>query len=395
MTKPFSMPELLARVRVASAPPRRGHDRRRRQSVLGVVYANQIRMKLRTSATFRMSTFLVGIETRPSRWQFAPGRPTLTCVIRARGAASISMGRTPHEVTDEMCRAALGRRPGSLTLSATPASGSLLVPRGCRSARPGTLLSRGVSDDRHHRTPDHLPSTPRSADELDRFEDGVRRYLAGELDDDVFRVFRLNQGIYGQRQGGHNQMVRVKIPYGTRRARPARDARLHRRDVLARLGPPHHAPERAVPLRRSSSRRREVLRLLASVGLTSREACGDTVRNVAGCHLAGACPYEVLDISPWAEAAKDLFLRNPIAQRLPRKFKINFSGCATDCGQAMFNDVGVIAREPPAARRHASSPASGCSSPAASAPTRTRRRRSRSSRRARTCCRRSRRSCAS
>ena len=86
----------------------------------------------------------------------------------------------------------------------------------------------------------------------------------------------------------------------------------------------------------------EALRLLASVGLTSREACGDTVRNVTGCHLAGACPYEVLDISPWAEATKDLFLRNPIAQRLPRKFKINFSGCVTDCGQAMFNDVGVI-----------------------------------------------------
>ena len=62
-----------------------------------------------------------------------------------------------------------------------------------------------------------------------------------------------------------------------------------------------------------------------------------------GCHLAGACPYEVLDISPWAEATKNLFLRNPIAQRMPRKFKINFSGCATDCGQAMFNDVGVVA----------------------------------------------------
>jgi len=51
----------------------------------------------------------------------------------------------------------------------------------------------------------------------------------------------------------------------------------------------------------------------------------------------------VLDISPWAEAAKDHFLRNPLTQRLPRKFKINFSGCATDCGQAMFNDIGVIA----------------------------------------------------
>ena len=62
-----------------------------------------------------------------------------------------------------------------------------------------------------------------------------------------------------------------------------------------------------------------------------------------GCHLAGACPYEALDISPWAEAAFQHFLHHPLAQRLPRKFKINFSGCETDCGQAMFNDVGVIA----------------------------------------------------
>ena len=85
------------------------------------------------------------------------------------------------------------------------------------------------------------------------------------------------------------------------------------------------------------------MRHLASVGLTTREACGDTVRNIQGCHLAGACPHEVLDISPWAEAAFRHFVRNPLGQRLPRKFKINFSGCATDCGQAMFNDVGVIA----------------------------------------------------
>jgi sulfite reductase beta subunit-like hemoprotein len=86
----------------------------------------------------------------------------------------------------------------------------------------------------------------------------------------------------------------------------------------------------------------QVMREMAAVGLTSREACGDTVRNVQGCHLAGACPYEVLDISAWAQAAYEHFLRSPIAQRLPRKFKINFSGCATDCGQAMFNDVGVV-----------------------------------------------------
>ena len=87
----------------------------------------------------------------------------------------------------------------------------------------------------------------------------------------------------------------------------------------------------------------EVMRLLGSVGMTSREACGDTVRNIQGCHLAGACPHEQLDVTPWAEAAYQHFVRNPLGQRLPRKFKINFSGCATDCGQAMFNDVGVIA----------------------------------------------------
>ena len=68
-----------------------------------------------------------------------------------------------------------------------------------------------------------------------------------------------------------------------------------------------------------------------------------------GCHLAGACPFEVLDISPWAEATFRHFLHHPYAQRLPRKFKINFSGCVTDCGQAMFNDVGVIAVSRPLA----------------------------------------------
>jgi sulfite reductase beta subunit-like hemoprotein len=86
-----------------------------------------------------------------------------------------------------------------------------------------------------------------------------------------------------------------------------------------------------------------VMRKLGSVGMTTREACGDTVRNIQGCHLAGACPQEVLDITQWAEAAYQHFVRNPLGQRLPRKFKINFSGCSTDCGQAMFNDAGVVA----------------------------------------------------
>jgi sulfite reductase (ferredoxin) len=182
---------------------------------------------------------------------------------------------------------------------------------------------------------------PVIADELDRFEDGVRRYIAGELDDDEFRVFRLNQGIYGQRQGGHNQMVRVKIPYG--KVDPDQLEMLAYVAENYSRGWGHLTTRQNVQFHFVALEQTpEALRMLAAVGLTSREACGDTVRNVAGCHLAGACPYEVLDITPWAEATKELFLRNPIAQRLPRKFKINFSGCATDCGQAMFNDIGVI-----------------------------------------------------
>ncbi len=192
------------------------------------------------------------------------------------------------------------------------------------------------------------PLEPTIADELDKFEDGVHRYLAGETEEDVFRVFRLNQGIYGQRQGGHNQMVRVKVPHGSLTP-----------EQLEMLG--HIATEYSRGWGHLTTRQNvqfhfvqleqtpEMLRLLASVGLTSREACGDTVRNVTGCHLAGACPFEVLDISPWAQATTDFFLRNPYAQRLPRKFKINFSGCVTDCGQAMFNDIGVIAVNQPQA----------------------------------------------
>ena len=178
--------------------------------------------------------------------------------------------------------------------------------------------------------------------DIAKFDDMLARNLAGDLDDDVFRVFRLNNGIYGQRQGGHNQMVRVKVPYGS--VTPDQlDMMAYVADEYSR-GWGHITTRQNIQFHFVQLERvPALLRDLASVGLTTREACGDTVRNVQGCHLAGACPFEVLDISPWAEATFQHFLHNPIAQRLPRKFKINFSGCATDCGQAMFNDVGVVA----------------------------------------------------
>jgi sulfite reductase (ferredoxin) len=180
------------------------------------------------------------------------------------------------------------------------------------------------------------------AADIAKFETMLQRYLAGDLSDEVFRVFRLNNGIYGQRQGGHNQMVRVKLPYGGVNAEQL-DMLGHIAETFSR-GWAHITTRQNFQIHFVQLEQvPEVMKLLAQVGLTTREACGDTIRNVMGCHLAGACPYEAFDISPWAQATFEHFLRHPFAQRLPRKFKINFSGCETDCGQAMFNDVGVIA----------------------------------------------------
>ena len=187
-----------------------------------------------------------------------------------------------------------------------------------------------------------LPLDPEQLADIEKFESMLADYLAGELDEDVFRVFRLNNGIYGQRQGGHNQMVRVKVPYGS--LTPLQLEMVGWLVDTYSRGWGHITTRQNLQFHFVQLERiPEILRHLASVGLTTREACGDTVRNVQGCHLAGACPFEVLDISAWAEATYEHFVRNPLGQRLPRKFKINFSGCDTDCGQAMFNDVGVIA----------------------------------------------------
>ena len=93
------------------------------------------------------------------------------------------------------------------------------------------------------------PLDPEVADEIDTFEAAIEEYLAGDLSEEVFRVMRLNQGIYGQRQGGTNQMVRVKIPHGRVTPEQLEVLGTIASDVLAGLGPPHHPPERAVPLR--------------------------------------------------------------------------------------------------------------------------------------------------
>ncbi len=172
-------------------------------------------------------------------------------------------------------------------------------------------------DEQGAATIDGIGIDPAQVADIRKFEAQLARYLAGELDEDVFKVFRLANGIYGQRQGGHNQMVRVKAPYGA--IAPDQLDRLA--DISERYSRGwghlttrqnvqfHYVQLEQVP---------EVMWELGEVGLTTREACSDTVRNVMGCYLAGSCPHEVLDIQPWAEATFRHFLRNPVSQRLPR-----------------------------------------------------------------------------
>src|SRR3954451_13239110 len=122
---------------------------------------------------------------------------------------------------------------------------------------------------------------PELAADVAKFEEQLARYQAGDLAEDAFRVFRLNNGIYGQRQGGTNQMVRVKIPYGSLRPEQL--------DVLGRIARDYSRGWGHITTRQNIQfhyvelhQIADVMRELGSVGLTTREACGDTVRNVAG-----------------------------------------------------------------------------------------------------------------
>ncbi len=178
-------------------------------------------------------------------------------------------------------------------------------------------------------------------EEIETFETEAMRTLAGDISTDLFKPFRLQYGIYGQRQPGV-QMVRIKIPFGGITANQLRRvAELADRyatgvgHVTTRQDIQMHFVElKDVPT---------IMRGLAEVGLTTREACANTVRNVTACHLAGVCQGEVFDVTPYAKTVAYHLLRNPLNQSLPRKFKIAFSGCAHDCALTPIHDIGLLA----------------------------------------------------
>ena len=179
-------------------------------------------------------------------------------------------------------------------------------------------------------------------DEINRFEEAITIFNAGGIDSDRFTAIRLQQGVYGQRQQGVN-MLRIKVPGGRMNAVQlealADIAEEFSQHQIAHVTTRQSIQIHYVPLIKMPS----AMRRLADAGMTSREACGNTIRNMTACPLAGVCPKEHVDVNKHLEGATVHFLRNPLNQQLPRKFKISFSGCETDCAQSLLHDCGVIA----------------------------------------------------
>jgi sulfite reductase beta subunit-like hemoprotein len=180
--------------------------------------------------------------------------------------------------------------------------------------------------------------------EIARFEDRARQLRRGEITEEQFRPFRLKHGTYGQRQAGF-QMLRVKVAAGVLKAAQLR--------VLAEIADEYSTGRGHLTTRENVQFHfvklenvPAAMRLLADSGLTTREACGNTVRNVTSCPVAGICPGEAFDVTPYALGVSRYLLRHPDFHDLPRKFKIAFSGCEDDgaCSVAGIHDVGLIAQ---------------------------------------------------
>ncbi len=180
--------------------------------------------------------------------------------------------------------------------------------------------------------------------EIARFEERVQQLRSGVITEEQFRPFRLKHGTYGQRQPGF-QMLRVKIAAGVLQPVQLR--------VLAGIADEYSTGRGHLTTRENVQFHfvklenvPAAMRLLAEAGLTTREACGNTVRNVTACPVAGICPGEAFDVTPYALGVSRYLLRHPDFHDLPRKFKIAFSGCEDDgaCAVAGIHDVGLIAQ---------------------------------------------------
>lgn len=179
--------------------------------------------------------------------------------------------------------------------------------------------------------------------EIANFEDQVKLFQSGEKDEVEFLRFRLRQGVYGQRQPDR-QMIRVKLPFGGVTADQMdvlgvvaeKFAPLKKGHITTRENVQYHH----VPLEETT----DLLRMIGDAGMTSREACGNVVRNVVAHPSAGVSKTEVFDVTPYAAAYARYFLRHPTTQNMPRKSKVAFSGSEDDEAMVLMHDVGMLAR---------------------------------------------------
>lgn len=178
--------------------------------------------------------------------------------------------------------------------------------------------------------------------EIDAFVETLARFERGELDADGWRAYRVARGAYGQRQDGVH-MLRIKLPQGVATAAQLRALA----DVAERFGRGGGHLTTRQNLQLNFVRPGDLgpaLRLLAAAGITTSGAGGNTVRNVVACPLAGVSSDELFDVTPYAEAFTRHFLRHPLGDSLPRKFKAAFEGCGEDHAGAAIQDVGFRAR---------------------------------------------------
>ena len=194
-----------------------------------------------------------------------------------------------------------------------------------------------------HEIPGHV--IPIIAREFDDFDTEARKFLDGETAENAFIGFRLKQGVYGQRQADV-QMCRVKLPMGgvtpeqlemfadvTEQYAPLKKAHITTRQNIQI----HH-----IPLLDMAA----LIRTISDSGLSSREGCGNTVRNVTGDPFAGIAPDELFDLTPYAGAYVRYFVRHPTTQLMPRKIKTAFDGSpGVDRALTGIHDIAFIATE--------------------------------------------------
>jgi sulfite reductase beta subunit-like hemoprotein len=204
--------------------------------------------------------------------------------------------------------------------------------------RTGTL----ENPETYENVPGHI--IPIIEREFDDFDNEAEDFLAGKMPEEEFIGFRLKQGVYGQRQADV-QMARVKLPFGgvTPEQMEAfasvveKYAPLDKGHITTRQNIQiHHVPLRDMEL---------LLREIAEAGLSSREGCGNTVRNVTGDPWAGVAPDEVFDPTPYAGAYVRYFVRHPTTQLMPRKIKTAFTGSDEDRAITGIHDIAFLSRE--------------------------------------------------